>query len=174
MSQRLIKYTGKIVFDPEERTRKHQLQSSWKKIAMIVFDGDITDYYAWYVNKRYNLELNKPLRGAHISFVNDSIRDINGGLESVSHRETMWNDVKRKWNGKYIDVILDVSARTDSKHWWLNVPIECQDELMSIRGECGLGKPYWSLHMSIGYANERNIDHSDYIHRMIKLGLITT
>jgi hypothetical protein len=47
-----------------------------EKMAMILLDGDVTEYYAWFIQKRYNLILNKPLRGAHISFINDSMRDL--------------------------------------------------------------------------------------------------
>jgi hypothetical protein len=28
----------------------------------------------------------------------------------------------------------------------------------------GLSRPFFGLHMSIGYANEKNIEHSIYIH----------
>jgi hypothetical protein len=37
-----------------------------EKMAMILLDGDVTEYYAWFIQKRYNLILNKPL-GVHIS-----------------------------------------------------------------------------------------------------------
>jgi hypothetical protein len=37
-----------------------------EKMAMILLDGDVTEYYAWFIQKRYNLILNKPLRGAYI------------------------------------------------------------------------------------------------------------
>ena len=41
-----------------------------------MLDGDVAEYYSWFVSKRYNLILNKPLRGAHVSFINDSLRDM--------------------------------------------------------------------------------------------------
>jgi len=44
--------------------------------------------------------------------------------------------------------------------------------LQSIRTELGLGKPFFGLHMSIGYANEKNIEHSEYLHDLIKKGYI--
>ena len=58
-----IRLTGKIGFDPQDYTKKHQSQASWKKIAMVFFDGDIPEYYGWFIERRYNLVLNKPLRG---------------------------------------------------------------------------------------------------------------
>ena len=76
-----ITLTGKIEFEPEDKTKKHQGQSSWKKIAMVLLDGDICEYYAWFIMRRYNLVLNKPIRGAHISFINDSMRDLTNNGE---------------------------------------------------------------------------------------------
>lgn len=170
-----ITLVGKIQFEPENKTKKHESQASWKKMAMVLIEGDITPYYAWFIEKRYNLVLNKPLRGAHVSFINDSIKDMSlDGKRSVKEVEALWESVKKKWDGKQIPIMLDVSPRTDSKHWWLNIPHEYRGLLQGIRNELGLGKPYWGMHLSIGYANEKNIDHSIYIHNLIKKGLITT
>ena len=69
-----INITGKIQFDVEDKTKKHKNQASWKKMAMIFIDGDITEYYSWFLERRYKLILNKPLRGGHISFINDSMQ----------------------------------------------------------------------------------------------------
>ena len=71
-----VTLNGKLGFEPEDKTKKHREQASWKKIAMVYFDGDVSEYYAWFIKKRYNLELVRPIRGAHISFINDSLRDI--------------------------------------------------------------------------------------------------
>ena len=170
-----ITLIGKILFEPENKTKKHEAQSSWKKLAMVLIDGEITQYYAWFIEKRYNLILNKPLRGAHISFINDRMNDMSlNGERSIQEVEVLWETVKKKWDGKEISIVLDVSPRTDSKHWWLNIPHEFRNELQGIRNELGLGKPYWGMHMSLGYANEKNIEHSTYIHNLIKTGLITT
>lgn len=164
---------GKIVFEPEDVTKKHEEQSSWKHIAMVFIDGDVTEYYAWFLKKRYNLPLNKPLRGAHISFINDSFRDmsLNGKRTNVEVKK-IWNNVKYKWNGIKVPIMLDLNPRTDDKHWWLNVHREYQDTLHGIRAELGLDKPFYGLHMSIGYANDKWLPHSIYIHKCIKSGLI--
>ena len=168
-----ITLIGKIGFEPENRTKKHNNQASWKKIAMVFFDGDVTDYYAWFINKRYSLQLNKPLRGAHISFINDSIRTLTkNGLISLDEVDQKWETAKKKWDGVEIPVVLNVNPRTNDKHWWLNVPHEERALLHSIREEVGLTPPTFGLHMSIGYANEKNIAHSEYIHNLIKKGLI--
>jgi len=103
---------------------------------MVFFEGDVAEYYAWFIKKRYNLILNKPLRGAHISFINDS------------------------------------TPKTNDEHWWLNIPHEEREQLQSIREELGLGRPYFGMHMSIGYVNEKNLPHSKYIHDLIKKGFI--
>ena len=160
---------GKILFEPENKTKKHEDQSLWKKVAMVEISGDICQYYSWFLERRYNLFLNKPLRGAHITFINDSIRDLSQN-EILSREEVdiKWEECKRKWNGKEISVTLEVIPKTDDLHWWLNIPNEKRDFLQSIRNELGLGRPYWGMHMSLGYANERNIEHSKYIHRTIK------
>lgn len=166
--------TGKILFEPENITKKHNQQSSWKYIAMVLIDGDVTDYYSWYINKRYNLKLNKPLRGAHISFINDSFRDLSlNGKRSEYEVKNLWNKVKLKWDNVEIPIMLNLEPKTDNKHWWLNVDYEYRDLLYGIRNELGLGRPFFGLHMSIGYANEKNIEHSKYIHTLVKNGLIT-
>ena len=168
-----ITLTGKINFEPEDKTKKHVNQASWKKIAMVLIDGDITEYYAWFIQKRYRLMLNKPLRGGHISFINDSMRDLtqNGNISETEALNT-WEEVKKKWNGKKIDIVLDLEPKTDDRTWWLNIPHEEREGLQAIRSELGLGRPYFGMHMSIGYANEKNIEHSVYIHESIKKGFI--
>ena len=164
---------GKIVFEPENITKKHNAQASWKHIAMVMIDGEITEYYAWYLQKRYSIVLNKPLRGAHISFINDSFRDMSqNGKRTLEEVKNIWENVKAKWDGVRIPIMLDLNPRTDDKHWWLNVHHEYRDRLHEIRAELGLGRPYYGLPMSLGYANERNIEHSKYIHSLIKNGLI--
>jgi hypothetical protein len=174
---------GVLHFDPVNRTKKHQSQSEWKKMAMVLFDGDLCKYYSWFIWKRYHLRLALPLRGPHISFINDKESETNG----------KWEEVKKKWDGKTIKIRLNTDPRTDSAndnssmHWWLNIPEEHRDQLHSIRAELGLGRPYWGLHMAIGYARNSedmdkeitgvktvrmNEEHSKYIHGLIKKGFI--
>ncbi len=169
-----ITLVGNIGFEPENKTKKHHEQASWKHIAMVFIDGDVTEYYAWYIKKRYNLVLNKPLRGGHISFINDSFKDMSlNGQRSLHEVKIIWENVKKKWDGKKISVTFDLSPKTDDRMWWLTIPEDCREELHSIRKELGLGRPFYGLHMSLGYANEKNIEHSKYIHLLTKTGLIT-
>ncbi len=39
-----ITIQGVIQFDPEDKTPKHKNQASWKKVAMVLFDGEIAEY----------------------------------------------------------------------------------------------------------------------------------
>lgn len=169
---RVIVY-GNIVFDVEDKTNKHKLQSSWKKTAFVFIEGDICEYYSRFIKKRYRVIINKPLRGGHISFINDSMKDLtHDGEISEEEVERLWEDVKTKWGGVEIPIILDLNPRTNDEHWWLNVPHEERELLQKIRYELGLSKPFFGLHMSIGYCNEKNIEHSRYIHDCIKKGFI--
>lgn len=168
-----ITLSGKIGFEPENKTKKHNSQSSWKRIAMVHIDGDVTEYYAWFIQKRYNLILNKPLRGAHVSFINDTIRDLScNNTKSMEEIDTAWEEVKKKWDKKIIPITLDLTPKSDDRTWWLNIPHDERELLHGIRAELGLGRPYWGLHMSIGYSNEKNIHHSVYINELIKKGFI--
>jgi ABC-type phosphate transport system ATPase subunit len=106
----MIELKGKIWFDPKNVTKKHNNQAEWKRMAMVMFEGDASEYYAWFIKKRYNLILNQPLRGAHISFINDSIRDMGDKAD-------MWDSVKDKYNGMEVKLILDTDVRSDGKHW---------------------------------------------------------
>ena len=150
----LIKVRGILDFEPEDVTRKHKNQSSWKRVAIIKTDCDLSRYYAWFLKKRFNLELNKNLRGTHISFISDRMdRDL-------------FNQVSLLFNGKEIDFYLETEPRSNGNHWWLRV--YCSDA-ESIRETCGLSRePYFSFHLTLGKANEKNIEHSQYILRQCK------
>ncbi|MCK9446881.1 hypothetical protein M0Q50_08540 [bacterium] len=159
-----ITYKGIIHFDPEDKTNKHKNQSSWKKVAMIMMDGEICEYYRWFIEKRYGLKLLKPLRGPHISFINDSVKDIikNSGL-NIKDVNILWNKLKEKYEGKEIEIVLDLDIRGNSKHYWLNIPNEERNLINSIRKEIYLGRSFYSPHLSIGYVNEKEISNSEYI-----------
>lgn len=156
----LIKVTGILEFEPENKTRKHEKQASWKRITMILTHDDAADYYAWFIKKRFNLQLNKPLRGAHISIINEAERDFAFGVEPT------WTKAKEKYDGKSMDFYIDLEPRTNGEHWWFRVYCPAGEDL---REELGLRRePYYSLHMTIGFANEKNRYHSDYILEICK------
>ena len=172
-----VSVTGTIRFDPENMTKKHDKHASWKRVAMLMINCDISDYYAWFIKKRFNISLPSPQRGAHITFINDRMSDMNG----------RWEEVKNKWNGKQLSVDINTDIRTDSEYWWLN--LLPNDTLTLIRSELGLGDPFYKFHLTIGRAvncrsNEPNEngsmramemheEQSQYIHRLIQKGLIS-
>lgn len=145
----VIKVKGILDFTPEDFTKKHKSQSSWKRVAIIKTDCDIDQYYAWFLKKRFNIELNKNIRGTHITFISDKMdRDI-------------FNQASKIFNGKEIDFFMEIEPRSNGKHWWLRV--HCP-EAESIREAMGLTRdPYFGLHLTIGHVNEKNIKHSEYI-----------
>lgn len=135
---------------------------------MVFFEGDVCEYYAWYLKKRFNLTLNKPIRNAHISFVNDRNNDMTlDGQLTLEQVNINWNRIKDAWDGREVDISICLDYDGDGYHWWLNVEEESKKSLQMIRNELNLGKPYYDFHMSIGYANERNIEHSKYVRRLL-------
>lgn len=156
--ENVIKISGTILFDPKEFTSKQIRQGEWKKTAMVMLEEGLkkgekglTEYYAWFIKKHFNLPLQKPLRGAHVTIVNDRASDM---------KNNNWEEVKKKWNGKQVDIYLHVDPFLGVKNrrgnycdWWLVVPYEYRDEIHSIREELGLrDRSYFGLHMTIGTA----------------------
>lgn len=170
----LITYKGTIHFDPVNKTKKHKNQADWKRLALVLFDGEICEYYSWFLLKRYNLKLNKPLRGAHVSFINDSISDIKKGSGLILDRdvESLWEMVKNKWDNKSIEITFDVDARSNAEHFWLNIPNDKRDELHAIRAELGLGRPFFGLHLTVGIVKTTDKEHAEYIQSLLTNGLI--
>lgn len=156
---KLIDCEGIIRFDPKDKTKKHTRQSDWKSVAMIEVNCDLYKYYSWFLFKRYNLELNKPLRGTHVTFVSDRIKD-----------KKLYERVKKKYDGRKIKFKYKNDPRTNGDHWWIRV--EC-DEAKDIREEIGLSrKSYFGLHLTLGYPNEKMKDHSFYIWSLFKNDLL--
>jgi hypothetical protein len=144
-----FKVTGTIEFEPENVTRKHERQSDWKRVAMIRTHCDMHFYYCWFLKRRFNLELNRPLRGSHVTFISDRMS-----------REP-FEEAKKIFDGKSITFYLDTEPKTNGEHWWLRA---YSREANDIREAMGLERdPYFGLHFTLGYANEKNIAHSEYI-----------
>lgn len=161
----MIKVKGILEFDPPTLTRKHARQASWKRHANVQLTCDTAAYYAWFVKRRYNVILNPPQRGTHVTFIADMVDN-----------EDAYNFIRSKYHGKEVEFEFDTNVRTNGKDWWLRVYSE---DLLDIREEAGLTRnPFFNLHLSIGYAAPRldkdrnevggsNLDHSKYIHRCI-------
>ncbi len=159
MKMKLVKVIGKLNFYPKDVTRKHVSQSTWKRSALIQTGCDIESYYAWFLEKRFNLTLNQTIRGTHVTFINDKFQVDE------------WDRYAKHFHGKEITFYHELEPLSDGKHWWLRVH---SPEAESIRVACGLERhPYYGLHLTLGYANEKNIDHSEYILKQAKrFGLI--
>lgn len=150
----VIECKGKLIFQPENKTKKHEKQD-WKKVAMIMLNCDIDKYYAWFLTKRFNLEFVKTLRGSHVTIISDKVN------------KEKFDKIARKYNGKEITFYYELEPRTNVKHWWLRVH---STEAEDIREEMGLNRePYFGFHLTIGYMNHLNINDSDYTYKNIKL-----
>lgn len=134
----VFKVRGILEFSPEDKTKKHLSQASWKSVAMIRTNCEMDAYYAWFLKKRFNLELNKNLRGTHVTFINDKMdKDIFKQAAIV-------------FNGKEIDFYVETEPRSSGEHWWLRV--HCPESEI-IRESMGLSKdPFYPLHLTLGHA----------------------
>jgi hypothetical protein len=142
---------GVLNFEPIDRTKKQKNQSSWKRTALIETDCDLERYYAWFLEKRFSLKLNKTIRGTHISFINDRV-DFK-----------LFEEASKFFNGKEIKFYYEVEPKTNGKHWWVRI---YSPDAENIRESMGLSRhPYFGLHLTLGYANDKYLDHSQYIER---------
>ena len=149
----MFEIIGKIEFDPINVTRKHDTQSTWKKVAIVKFDinDDTYAYYSWFLKKRFNLNLNKPLRGTHLTIINDIVDD------------DFYKMGRELFHEKEIKIQYDPSIIRSNKkgHWWLKA--NC-DDAHNIRSVMGLDpNPYFGLHITIGLATHLQLEHSRYI-----------
>jgi len=151
----LFKTKGILDFNPHDVSRKHKNQASWKRVAMIKTNCDIAAYYSNWLKIRFNLTLNQPLRGTHISFISDRMdKDI-------------FEQASKIFNGKEITFYYENYPRSNGSHWWLRVYSKDAED---IRESMGLSRvPYFSFHLTLGLANEKNIKHSEYILRLCKM-----
>jgi len=150
---------GKIDFDPINRTKKHDKQSSWKRTAMVMLDCDMSLYYRWILEKRFNLKLNPPLRGTHFTIINDRIDN------------DIYEQSIRLFDHKEIEFTYDpTDIKSNGSHWWIKA---YSDDAMNIRRAIGLEpNPYFGFHITIGLTNPKWKDHSEYILRQcIKFNL---
>lgn len=146
----MFEIKGNIEFDPINVSKKHFAQSSWKRVAVVKFDCDTYSYYSWFIERRFDLKLYKPIRGTHITIINDKVEN------------EIYDQAIELFDGKELTFLYDPTCiRSNGKHWWLKV--YC-DDARNIRSAMGLTPdPYFGLHMTIGNANEKNIEYSKYI-----------
>ncbi len=168
----VFKVRGILEFSPKDKTKKHVSQASWKRVAMIRTDCELDRYYAWFLKKRFNLELNKNLRGTHVTFINDRM-----SIEK-------FDQFAQIFNGKEIDFYVETEPRSSGEHWWLRV--HCP-EAESIREVMGLSRePFYGMHLTLGHAvikypedvesnslspqvKKNYVEHSEYITECSKM-----
>jgi hypothetical protein len=137
----VFKVRGILDFSPEDKTKKHVSQASWKKVAMIRTNCELDRYYAWFLKKRFNLELVRNLRGTHITFINDRMD------------AKTFDQFSKLFDGKEIDFYVETEPRSNGEHWWLRV--HCP-EAESIREIMGLSRdPFFGMHLTLGRAEKR-------------------
>lgn len=168
MSNEFTEHTsGKLVFDVDDLTKKHKQQSTWKKhVIAHIDDPEFCRYYSWFLEKRFNLRFSEPIRGTHLTLINDRLRDYENSSEETYHA------AKQKYDGTYIDIRYSLDPKTDGTHWWFRARTDIG---VQIRTEIGLSpKPYFGYHITIGRigGREHEIEHGKYIHRIIENGLI--
>ena len=149
---------AKVVFDPRDLTKKHEQHSDWKKhVIAFIDEPDFCEYYMWFLKKRYNLYLVKPIRGVHFTIINDKVQD-----------KAKYKESKRLYDGIIVDIDYSLDIRTDGKYWWFKA---WSNDGVAIRQSCGLGKGFWGSHITVGRAEGREYEqaHSQYIHSLIKL-----
>jgi hypothetical protein len=152
---------GKIIFDPINVTKKHHSQSEWKKTAIVKFDCELYAYYSWFIEKRYSIKLNKPLRGTHVTLLNEIIDD------------NIYLDAKKIFHEKEVTITYDPTyIRTNEKgHWWIKV---YSSDIENIRTSIGLGpNPFYGLHLTIGNATHLNLEQSLYIKKLIDTNIVS-
>ena len=153
MNKWLVTY-GQVKFDIDELTNKHKNQSSWKSHVITFINDDLDSYYRWFLKRKYNFDLIRPIRGPHLTIVNDRTEEISN-----------WDQVKKEYNNKTIKIYYNIDLRSNAKHWWLKA-YSCEADI--IRNKLGLGDPFYNPHITIGLTNWRNQEASDYAIRCEK------
>ncbi len=151
----MFEIKGILDFYPANVSKKHELQSSWKKVAIIRFDGDTHLYYEWLLERRFGLSFNAPLRGTHLTV-------INGIVD-----ERLYSECSARFHGKEMAALYDPTRimSNEKGHWWIDA--ECEGAV-EIRKSIGLDPvPYFGMHITIGRINPKHLEHSKYIRRQI-------
>ena len=145
----LLEVKARIEFEPTHYSKKHEEQATWKSVAMVRTECDLHSYYAWFLRKRFDLFLIPPLRGSHVTFIN----------EIVDPKE--FEKAKKQFHGKYLTFYYDPVPKSNGAYWWLRV---WSPDIDAIRISMGLSKdPYYGLHITIGYPKKTEVKFSHYI-----------
>lgn len=131
------KCNGKFIFSPQRPGLKKTHRSFDNGIILKV-DNGITEYYAWWLRRRYGIEVAKPAWGTHITVVSDKdrVKDVK-----------KFNELKQKLNGRIISIPHDVVLKKQWQFWVLEV--KPTEDMLEIRRELGL-KENFPFHITIG------------------------
>lgn len=147
MNRNLIISKGILKFDPPNLTKKHDKQGSWKKTAMVFLNDDTSRYYQWFIERKFSLLqgkdgksnwLNSPIRGAHVTIINDRIDDMD-----------VWDMLQEKYHNTEVNFFYDIQngLRNNGNHIYYKVECPMGDVIR----KCGnLGDPYFGFHLTIG------------------------
>ena len=140
------------------RTKKHAKQA-WKTTAGVEFKDDTCAYYGSMVYRTHGIKLVQPLRGPHITVVNDKFAD-----SSLNTNE--FNKMIKSLYGQELTFEVDIeNPTTDGKYWWF--PVTSAESHM-LRYILGLNpEPFFGLHLTIGYPTDKMEEQAKYIHRVL-------
>jgi len=131
----MIDGVGKYAFDPLALTKSADLFKPWWVIIQL--SDDTSDYYRWFVEKRYGLKLQRPAWGSHISVIR--------GEETTQEK---WNSYKKEYDGKPVKFTHQSELRSNGKHWWIRI---ISEEAKDLRENMGYPRDgLWGLHLTIG------------------------
>jgi hypothetical protein len=129
----LYKTKGVLKFSPEDITNKHINQSPWKRVAMIILDGELDRYYAWFINQ----------------FISDRV-DMD-----------KFNEIAEKYDNTEVELYYSIEPFTNGKHWWLRtfcLDIEPIREEMGLDKY-----PHFGIHLTLGHVSNTQLPHGEYI-----------
>lgn len=148
----LIETSGTIIFDPipEKGNIKKLFKPYW---VIVVTNDDVDGYYRWFLNKRFNLILQAPAWGPHLTIVAGN--QVDDGL---------WDIVKKEYNNTTINFTHENLPKSNGTYWWLKSYCpEIENIRKKLKLPVGLRFP---LHLTLGVPIPRHQEHSTYIHRI--------
>jgi hypothetical protein len=129
--------SGKFFFSPKREGLKKTHRSFDRGIILKV-DNGITDYYSWWLWRKYGIRVSKPAWGTHVTVVSDRdrVRDI-----------AAFEQLKKELDSTYVKLHYNVNIE---KHWhfWV-LPVIPNHAISKIRNELGLRNDY-PFHITIG------------------------
>lgn len=144
----MLEITGSYVFDPLALINSADLfKPFW---VIIRLDDDTSDYYSWFIEKRYGIKVQRPAWGSHISI-------IRGEQTSIEY----WESFKKEYNNKPVKLIHNSELRSNGKHWWIRVSSE---EAKDLREKMGYSRdPQFPFHLTIGMPTPKFEQQSFYV-----------